>query len=368
MLTCGSLFTGIEGLDMAVTEFFGAEVRWVSEVEKALLDRFTVPNLGDVTKVDWSEVEPVDIICGGYPCQPFSVAGHKRGDQDDRHLWPHFKEALRVLRPEYAVLENVSGHLRLGFDRVLADLAEVGFDARWGLVRASDVGAPHRRERLFVLASNAQSRGLHPARSTWGFDEAHDDGSGEVSAANGEGGGLQGAGNQGLPGAGLGQIEPQGDSGTPADTLGQSVRVRSGDVASPTSSPESGEAERQRLRTDDSDGGPDLAADTPDDGLNGTGQARNGRPGFEDFDWGTYRGAIERWERVMGPAPIPVDERKRLSPAFVEWMMGFPTAWTDGLTRTQSLKALGNAVVPQQAFAALLKLTMENVLAKVEAS
>ena len=94
----------------------------------------------------------VDMVTAGYPCQPFSVAGKQQGEDDPRHLWPQVLRAIRETGARYAFLENVPGHLRLGFDRVLGDLAEAGFDAEWALVRASDVGATHRRERLFVLA------------------------------------------------------------------------------------------------------------------------------------------------------------------------------------------------------------------------
>src|SRR5690606_40192712 len=104
-----------------------------------------------ITAVPWEDVPPVDIVTGGYPCQPFSVAGKRKGTSDARHLWPNIAHALRVLRPRYAFFENVANHLRLGFADVLADLAELGFDAEWTTVRASDVGAPHQRRRLFVL-------------------------------------------------------------------------------------------------------------------------------------------------------------------------------------------------------------------------
>src|SRR5215471_3212685 len=111
-----------------------------------------VPNLGDVTKVDWRQVERPDLICGGYPCQPFSVAGTRRGTDDERHLWPYFRDALGVLRPEWALLENVPGHLGLGFGDVLADLAAGGYDVEWDCVPAAAVGAPHLRWRLFAVA------------------------------------------------------------------------------------------------------------------------------------------------------------------------------------------------------------------------
>lgn len=155
-LTVGSLFSGIGGLDLGL-ERAGMEVRWQSEVDpycsRVLAKHWPdVPNLGDVTKVEWEHVERVDLICGGYPCQPFSLAGARRGHDDPRHLWPYFADALRVLRPRYALLENVPGHLSLGFGTVLGDLADLGYDTEWGCIPAAAVGAPHLRYRIFVVA------------------------------------------------------------------------------------------------------------------------------------------------------------------------------------------------------------------------
>lgn len=163
-LRIGSLFSGARagGLDMAVTEVFGGRVVWHSEVDEAagkvLAHHYPdVPNLGDITNIDWHSVEPVDIMCGGYPCQPFSHAGQRKGADDERHLWPYFAEAIRRVRPGYVVLENVAGHRSMGFGSVLGDLASIGYDAQWCSIRASDVGAPHRRERVFVLATSADA-------------------------------------------------------------------------------------------------------------------------------------------------------------------------------------------------------------------
>ncbi|QRZ05918.1 DNA cytosine methyltransferase [Mycolicibacterium austroafricanum] len=89
-----------------------------------------VPNFRDLARIDWAALkpgdmlEPVDILCGGYPCQPFSHAGKRKGTTDERHIWPHIREAIRRIRPRYTFLENVAGHRSLGFDRVLGDLAE----------------------------------------------------------------------------------------------------------------------------------------------------------------------------------------------------------------------------------------------------
>lgn len=154
----GSLCSGAGGLDLAVEQVFGAETAWHCEIDdaaaKVLAHRWTgVPNHRDLTATDWGAVEPIDILTGGYPCQPFSHAGKRKGTDDERHIWPDVREAIRRLRPRYTFLENVAGHRSLGFDRVLGDLAEDGLHVRWTSVRASDVGAPHRRERLFILVT-----------------------------------------------------------------------------------------------------------------------------------------------------------------------------------------------------------------------
>lgn len=156
MLRIGSLCSGYGGLDLAVEEVTAARTVWHSEIgpsARILAEHWPgVPNLGDLTQIDWFAVEPIEIITAGYPCQPFSHAGARRGTNDDRHLWPHIADAIRVLRPRFVVLENVDGHRSLGLDVVLGDLAALGYDARWACVRASEAGATHERKRIFILA------------------------------------------------------------------------------------------------------------------------------------------------------------------------------------------------------------------------
>ena len=94
----------------------------------------------------------VDCITGGYPCQPFSVAGRKLGDKDPRHLWPEIKRLITEIEPPICFFENVGGHLRLGFEEVANDLQAMGYKVKAGLFTAAEVGAPHKRERLFILA------------------------------------------------------------------------------------------------------------------------------------------------------------------------------------------------------------------------
>lgn len=151
------MFAGYSGLEMGVMQVLDASPAWFAEIDEAparILQHHypDVPNLGDVTRVDWEHVPPIDILTAGYPCQPFSQAGHRKGTNDERHLWPYVYEAIKHLRPRIAFFENVRGHVTLGLSEVLEDLAEIGWNARWTCVRASDVGAPHHRERLFILA------------------------------------------------------------------------------------------------------------------------------------------------------------------------------------------------------------------------
>lgn len=347
-LTVGSFCTGIGGLDLAVEAHFGAELAWYSEVEPApctVLEREWpgVPNLGDLTALDWSQVEPVDILTAGYPCQPFSHAGKRKGQDDARHLWPFIAEAVRVLRPRWVVLENVAGHLTLGFGDVLRDLAEAGFDAEWCVLRASDVGAPHRRERIFIAASDAAD-GLHRhvGRGVAGSPSSgqrSDEGSrwGSPSRSRAPATDADGAGLEGRAAVSCrpGERPP-----------------RTGGVVAPA---------------DSNSGG--LTLDSEPDGRRaGLGARRTPRRGDSDgcsvVAWGAFELAIRRWERLLGrPAPHPTDDRARLASPFVEWMMGYPEGWVDGLTRTQALKAIGNAVVPQQAATALAELVPLDVAA-----
>uniref|UniRef100_A0AAU8GQS4 DNA (cytosine-5-)-methyltransferase n=1 Tax=Mycobacterium phage BabyBack TaxID=3158877 RepID=A0AAU8GQS4_9CAUD len=170
MVRIGSLFSGAGGLDLAVEEVFGGRTIWQSEVNKSasvvLEKRFGVPNLGDITQVNWQEVPAVDILCGGFPCQDVSAAGRKQGIEAGTRsgLWSYFAEAIDILRPQVVVIENVRGLLSAkakgsqgvsmrAMGRVLGDLADLGYDARWKTLAAGSVGAPHKRERVFILAT-----------------------------------------------------------------------------------------------------------------------------------------------------------------------------------------------------------------------
>lgn len=416
MTRIGSLFSGAGGLDLAVEQVFGGDTVWQCEREEApsmvLAKRFPgVPNLGDITAVDWSRVEPVDVLCGGFPCQDVSAAGRRAGIAEGTRsgLWLEFAKAIDVLRPRVVVIENVRGLLsaKAGRDTsrdmergysvvgtglraagaVLGDLADLGYDAVWTTVAAASVGAPHKRERVFIVAHPAgdgwDTRRPESAGQQWRSDDAVGSGSDSrvdllptPSVADGEGGHLTRSGSRSgellLPGvaraAALGELLP-----TPT--------TRDGKGGNPNR-----------------DGGPDLPTalallPTPAtaDGSRGPDFARAGREGCGGDDlvtiaarasrsigveWGRYEPAIRRWEQITRVAPHPVEPNSkgnpRLAAAFPEWMMGWPDQWATGLvgqerskkalraaghiSRNEALRIIGNGVVPQQAYAALAYL------------
>lgn len=295
----GSLFTGAGGLDLAVHQLWpDADLAWWSEVDPHAAASFArntdAPNLGDITAIDWGQVEPVDMIVGGFPCTNISSSGKKDGVKEGNSsgLWFEFADAIGVLRPRLVLLENVSTITHRGGVAVVGSLAACGYDARWCTVRASDLGAPHGRNRWFAFAHPIGGRAQVPTVR-------------ELAAIE----------------------EPWG--------AGAEGRARLNLLPTPTA------AASRAARSATSTGRP------TDWTLDDVRYANR---------WGDYAGAIARWEPIVGrPAPDPTDDKGRLSPEFVEWMMGWPEGWTHG-SRSQRLKMIGNGVVPQQAVAAYRSL------------
>src|SRR5690606_9913792 len=188
-LRIGSLFAGYGGLDQGVSSVLGGEPVWFSEFDahpsRILAHNYPeVPNLGDITRIDWRTVEPIDVLTGGFPCQDVSHAGARAGLKKGTRtgLWSYMRDAVDVLRPRLVVAENVRGLLSADADSsvepcpwcvgdpdtsrpmralgaVLADLADLGYDAWWCGLRAADVGAPHGRFRVFIFAWPADAVG-----------------------------------------------------------------------------------------------------------------------------------------------------------------------------------------------------------------
>jgi len=151
-----SLFSGIGGFDLG---FERAGIETVLQVEidpfcRKVLEKHwpNVRRIADVRDVTEADVQGVDVVYGGFPCQPVSYAGKRKAQEDERWLWPEFERVIRMARPRYVVVENVPGLLTAGLGDVLAGLSSLGFDAEWSIVSACSVGAPHPRERLFLMA------------------------------------------------------------------------------------------------------------------------------------------------------------------------------------------------------------------------
>ncbi|CAM2819596.1 DNA cytosine methyltransferase [Skermania piniformis] len=345
-LRVGSLFSGYGGLDLAVEEVFEARTVWFSEISEPVARVFShhwpdAPNLGDITAIDWSSVTPVDVLCGGFPCQDVSTVGKMAGLKPGTRsgLWAHMATAVEALQPEWVVIENVRGLLsapatrptsegdddergnpepatpagatprgvepdrwRLGDEStrplralgaVLGDLADLRYDAKWIGLPASAIGAPHARFRIFILAHR-----------------------------------------------------------TVPDTAGIGLRTWRGE-------PGPGPGETGHHRAQPPDHRPSHPApETVPGGRGGT------DPGLLRR-WGRYGAAITRWEHTIGrPAPAPAilndTGGPRPAPVFVEWLMGLDLGWVThpslGLTHSQQLTALGNGVVPRQAAAAIRTL------------
>ena len=425
-LTYGEMFAGYGGLGMGVQSVLGGEMKWCAEFDaapsKILAHHWPdVPNLGDVTKVDWASVPKVDVITGGSPCQDLSHAGKRAGMKAGTRsgLWASMCDAIEIIRPRLVVWENVRGALSAEADsaleqcsgcmgdggtrgpvlralgRVLGDLADLGYDASWYGLRAADVGAPHGRFRIFVFATDSDSlRGERPGTAWGGRAGLADD---SLTPANTEGHEQREPADASEWRGGL-RTEPWDGSVTPPDANSAGRLEHSGPITTEPEQPaaqhacdlvpnpagdgrDKGWTEPARLV-----GGPDAAerGDAPpaDAGSerHGRGQDRRalGRVDGGDAgqtrqrerarevagdrgatDWGQYAPAINRWESVLGrPAPAPTEPGpkggQRLSPRFVEFLMGLPEGHVTDveISRNDMLKALGNGVVPQQAAAA----------------
>lgn len=351
-LKVGSLFSGYGGLDLAVEQVFNAKTVWFSEINDPISRVFShhwpdAPNLGDITSVDWKQVEPVEILCGGFPCQDVSTVGKMAGLAPGTRsgLWAHMAAAVDILQPEWVVVENVRGLLsatatRTSTERkndaqrnskhatpshlesapwnlgdfttrplraagaVLGDLADLGYDAQWLGLPASAVGAPHPRFRVFILAHRALQNSARLRRFPgWGKPGASSRTQGHYRAES-----------------------PDHRSRTPR---GERVSANAG-------SRNTVELCREDLQF-----------------------------------WGRYAAAITQWVNITGrpvPAPALIRENTgpRPAPAFVEWLMGLPAGWVTnpkyGLTTNQQLAALGNGVLPEQAVSALNTLRRVLVL------
>jgi DNA (cytosine-5)-methyltransferase 1 len=311
----GSLCSGYGGLDMAVEAYYNAETVWMCDIDKyssiVIKERWGLPNLGNLKTVDWAAVEPIDILTAGYPCQPFSTAGQRKGLDDERHIWPYIKEIISKLQPKRVILENVRGHLTLGFKEVLKDLTEIGYDARWAIVRASDVGAPHQRARLFVIAYANCSPHNQSRRTNRPISQSPSE------VINRPDWNEYGSGSE--------NVQRSNSDGIRFDLGAQRTQWNKGQSQSQSA---------------------ELGKNASNSSSEGFQRSIN--------EGSVYAKCSDIWDR---PIPNPLEEGK-LNAKFVEYMMGLPVGWVTDLdiSRSQQLKLLGNGVVPQQAYYAIDKL------------
>lgn len=383
-LRIGSLFTGTGALDMAAQSVVGGTVAWYSDVKPAavalLAHRYPgVSNLGDITElfpVDrgpdlpldamdparWLpvtvDIPPVHIVTFGWPCQPHSSAGLRLGEDDPRALLPHVVRGIAHLRPRILLGENVArvttnGELR----RAVRALAALGYVGTWRCGTAADEGAPHKRDRVALVAVRADA-----LADTLGFLVRDEPGGGGRSGRAGSGV----AGDDGAAGAAGLTLLP-----TPTVNDSRGGRNATAGRSNPDSQHHSGwtlsdVAYAGRIgdvtllptprASDGKHGGPNMS--TSSGGLTLPAEAVRSAA-----SWGVYAAAIARWEHVLGrPAPDPTMPSPRtggphLSPWFVEWMMGLPAGWVCDVPdlaprpsgwRNAALSLLGDGVVPCQ--------------------
>ena len=157
--------SGLRTIAYSEIEAFACELL-LARMEGGQLD--AAPIWSDLKRFPWDQFrDRVDVLSGGYPCQPFSSAGKRQGKDDPRHLWPFVADGIARMRPRVCFFENVEGHITLGLREVLGELESLGYQATWGVFSAAEVGAPHQRKRVFILA-HANGNGDRGSRHVLG--------------------------------------------------------------------------------------------------------------------------------------------------------------------------------------------------------
>lgn len=375
-IASGALFGGYGGLDLAVQQVLNAHPAWVSEIDpnaaKILAAHYPdAPNLGDITKVDWTTTPRVRVMTGGFPCQDLSVAGNHAGLRDGTRsgLWYHMARGIQALRPDLVVIENVRGLLSAAADgyvepcpwclgdpgdeqpamralgAVLADLAELGYDAAWCGLRAADIGAPHGRYRIFVLAWPQDTAPEAPWSDAIGRQPYLGRRDADLTLLRTPTAQLAINGGSQHPD----KRRAGGHGPTLADEVEHLLPTPAVNDMGAGKTVEAWDAWTERMRQTHA---------------NGNGHGKSLAIEAQRLDFSAYTPVIDRWQYILDrdapPATEPTGKggAHRLSPRFVEWMMGLDDGWVTGtgLSRDAQLKALGNGVVPQQAVAALRHL------------
>ena len=340
MKTHLSLFSGIGGLDLAA-EMAGmvtvGQCEWADYPTRVLERHWPdVPRWRDIKTLtgesfyEKTGLKTVDVISGGFPCQPFSVAGKRRGKEDDRYLWPEMLRVIRELRPAWVVGENVAGIVNLALDTVLADLENEGYEGGAVLIPACGVDAPHRRERCAIVgyAKQFASTLARGAAASGGVLPQRPEAAGEPPRASvcGNGAALADAESNGLQGE------------------------RSGGKQISGARPEKAQPERRCDVLSDTDNGSrslrgnrELPADEEAGGIRAN---HGGRA--EEYVSGKRRAAEPRLGGMADGVSDWLERGMSVPGCWLPEPPGIPRITTRKENRRERLKCLGNAVVPQQ--------------------
>jgi DNA (cytosine-5)-methyltransferase 1 len=340
----------------------------VAKMEARLLD--AAPIWTDLKTFPWGAFrDRVGILSGGYPCQPFSSAGQRQGKDDPRHLWPYIANGIRLLRPRLCFFENVEGHISLGLSDVIEDLAGMGYRTTWGIFSAAEVGAPHQRKRVFILAhrndSGLQGRLCGRTHQEWK----------DINGYAGCGGAVGGI----WPSR---PSEPQHEWEPPrvvanTDNNGRSApRRNAGTMGDPQCAEESGESEFGAVAQTADGSGPVVGnaksgmpreSGAGDRGESVRGASEAGQLG--DTDCGRQSSRIDTGsgsETIgRGEGNIEQDESRQAEPSLGGDADGSASGLDDAKlyvtcdNRTDELRLLGNGVVPAVATQAFLILSAQ---------
>jgi len=372
------LFSGIGGFSLGLDSTGYFETVAFCEIEEfpcKVLNKHwpEVPIYNDVRELSYEKLQAdglisrrrgIDVICGGYPCQPFSVAGRQKGEEDPRHLWPEYFRLVRELRPSYVIGENVGGHIRLGLDSVLEDLDSENYTVRCFSVEAASLGAPHRRERIFWIADRNpngnnvdQKRKIQERASAKSYGTCDD-----VSDTQSERRGGRNRGGRGAEQRELLKTEQEGRAlGREAERCSELPRQEGEGETTAVADAQSQLGERsesegnQRGQSEtapgDRSGDTEHATDTHGEGLEGTEEARNSEEERTLAEQFTARQGAKRSEEERGETTFEsyLGGGNDGISAWLDgsWERGIPRVAPTNKLRVPRLKALGNAVLPQ---------------------